>query len=171
MTGRRYADAAGDASETYRQLWERLGRLPGVTAAGGVSALPLSQMIAWGPITVEGRTPPPGETLHQRRSAHRRRRLFPRDGDPAAAAAGSSPSRTRRPTRAWSSIDEHMARQLWPNGDAIGKRIRTGGIDASANAPWLTVVGVVGRVKQYTLDARLAHGDLLCRTAQITPRR
>ena len=45
-----------------------------------------------------------------------------------------------------------MAQQLWPNEEPLGKRIRTGGIDATANAPWLTVVGVVGRVKQYTLD-------------------
>ena len=34
----------------------------------------------------------------------------------------------------------------------IGKRIRIGGIDVR-DAPWMTVVGVVGRVKQYTLDA------------------
>ena len=33
----------------------------GVTAAGGVTALPLSDFAAWGPITIEGRTPPPGE--------------------------------------------------------------------------------------------------------------
>jgi hypothetical protein len=49
--------------KTYRRLWERLGSLTGVTAAGGVSALPLSQMMAWGPITVEGRTPAPGEAF------------------------------------------------------------------------------------------------------------
>ena len=49
-------------------------------------------------------------------------------------------------------IDDFMAQQLWPNEQPLGKRIRTGGIDASATAPWLTVVGVVGRVKQYTLD-------------------
>ena len=27
-------------------------------------------------------------------------------------------------------VDEHMAQQLWPDEDAVGKRIRLGGIDA-----------------------------------------
>ncbi len=44
-----------------------------------------------------------------------------------------------------------MAQQLWPGESAIGKRLRTGG--AASTDPWLTVVGVVGRVKQYSLDA------------------
>jgi predicted permease len=48
-------------------------------------------------------------------------------------------------------VDEHMAAQLWPGQDAIGKRIRTGGPDSTS--PWVTVVGVVGRVKQYALDS------------------
>ena len=86
MSGRRYTEPPA-VLETYRQLWERLDRLPGVTAAGGVSALPLSQMFSWGPITVEGRTPPAWRSLHQRRPAHRRRQLLPGDGDPAAARA------------------------------------------------------------------------------------
>ena len=60
MTGRKYNDADA-VLQTYKQLWERLSALPGVTAAGGVTALPLSQMMAWGPITVEGRTAPEGE--------------------------------------------------------------------------------------------------------------
>ena len=60
MTGRKYNDADA-VLQTYQQLWERLSALPGVTAAGGVTALPLSQMMAWGPITVEGRTAPEGE--------------------------------------------------------------------------------------------------------------
>src|SRR5580658_893007 len=45
----------------YHEMWQRLEGLPGVTAAGAVTSLPLSQMYAWGPITVEGRMPPPGE--------------------------------------------------------------------------------------------------------------
>ena len=52
MTGRRYNDTQV-VLETYRQLWDRLSHLPGAGASGGVSALPLSQMFAWGPITVE----------------------------------------------------------------------------------------------------------------------
>jgi hypothetical protein len=37
--------------------------LTGVSSSGAVSALPLSQMFAWGPITVEGRAPQPGEAF------------------------------------------------------------------------------------------------------------
>jgi predicted permease len=60
MTGRRYANGPA-VLQAYRELWQRLESLPGVSAAGGVSALPLSEMYSWGPITIEGRTPPPGE--------------------------------------------------------------------------------------------------------------
>jgi len=49
--------------DAYRELWQRLDRLPGVSASGGVSALPLSGFFSWGPITVEGRTPPPSSPL------------------------------------------------------------------------------------------------------------
>ena len=48
-------------------------------------------------------------------------------------------------------IDEYMAQQLWPNQDPIGRRIHYGGV--TDKDPWETVVGVVGRVKQYTLDS------------------
>ena len=43
-----------------------------------------------------------------------------------------------------------MAEQIWPGESAVGKRVRVGG---DADAPWTTVVGVVGRVKQYALDS------------------
>jgi ABC-type lipoprotein release transport system permease subunit len=46
-----------------------------------------------------------------------------------------------------------MASQLWPGQDPVGKRIRTGGFDVTANTPWMVVVGVVGRIKQDALDA------------------
>jgi len=60
MTGERYKDKQAVLA-AYHELWQRLEHLPGVTSAGAVTSLPLSQMFAWGPITVEGRVPPPGE--------------------------------------------------------------------------------------------------------------
>jgi predicted permease len=149
LNGRRYADSA-IVSETYRQLCERLARLPGATAVGAVSALPLSQMFAWGPITVEGRAPASGEAFinvdERMVSGH----YFEALRIPLVAGRLFDDHDTRTGQRVV-VVDEFMARQLWPNESAIGKRVRTG--LAGSTAPWLTVVGVVGRVKQYTLDA------------------
>ncbi len=150
MSGRKYTDAAR-VYETYRLLWDRLRQVPGVTAAGGVTALPLSQMFAWGPITVEGRPVAPGEkfiNVDQRTVA----------GDYFKAMEiplirgrhfTDEDSRTTPPVVV---IDQRMAEQLWPGDDAVGKRMRTGGFDVAPDTPWMTVIGVTGRVKQDTLD-------------------
>jgi len=53
-------------------------------------------------------------------------------------------------------ISAGMAKQYWPGEDAIGKRVKWG--TAASTDPWLTVVGVVGDVKELGLDqAVLAH--------------
>jgi predicted permease len=39
-------------------------------------------------------------------------------------------------------IDENLAREYWPNQDALGQRIRNG-----TNAPWKTIVGIVAPVR------------------------
>ncbi|HEX7139270.1 MAG TPA: ABC transporter permease [Vicinamibacterales bacterium] len=149
LNSRRYQDAAGTV-ELHRRMLERLGRIPGVSAIGSVSALPLSKMFAWGPVTVEGRAPAPGEAFI--------------NAD-VRTVAGHYFEALRIPLVEGRMFDEHdvksgqpvvvvdnfMAEQLWPNDSAIGKRLRFGG--AGSTSPWLTVVGVVGRVKQYTLDA------------------
>lgn len=149
MTGDKYKDPQL-VRATYRQLWDRLERLPGVTAAGGVSSLPLSEIFAWGPITVEGRVPPPGEKFinadERLVGGHYfeamqipllQGRLFNEQDTP------TSPQVVL--------VDEYMARQLWPGQDPLGKRISFG--DLTQAPVWATVVGVVGRVKQYTLDS------------------
>src|SRR5262249_55693693 len=43
----------------------------------------------------------------------------------------------------------NAARRLWPEGSPIGKRFRW---DGPANNPWITVVGVVGDVRDRTDD-------------------
>ena len=87
-------------SRPIAQLWQRLASLPGVTAAGGVSALPLSQMMAWGPITVEGRTPAPGEAFINADIRVVGGDYFRGDGDPARGRAAASTSTTRATSRA-----------------------------------------------------------------------
>jgi predicted permease len=151
MTGRKYADAA-KVLETYKLLWEKLKTLPGVAAVGGVSALPLSNMMAWGPITVEGRVPAAGEKFINVDIRVVGGDYFAAMEIPLRSGRLFNEHDTRETYRAV-IVDEHMAAQLWPGADPIGKRIRTGGFDVKADTPWMTVVGVVGRVKQDALDA------------------
>jgi predicted permease len=149
MTGPKYATgvAVGNA---YRELWERLHRLPGVTAAGGVTSLPMSGYFAWGPIVVEGRVPPPGEQFLNADQRIVAGRYFEAMGIPLVRGRFFNEHDTPDQPRVV-IVDQLMADQLWPGEDPIGKRVRPGGIDAAAN--WRTVVGVVGSVKQYGLDA------------------
>jgi MacB-like protein len=54
-------------------------------------------------------------------------------------------------------INENAARKYFPNEDPVGKRIKLGG---SANAPWLTIVGVAGNIKSITLFNEMAYESL-----------
>jgi predicted permease len=174
MSGRRYNDPL-IVQETYRQLWDRLARIPGAVAAGGVSALPLSQMFAWGPITVEGRPRRPGEAFINVDQRTVGGDYFRAMEIPLLEGRLFNEQDTKANPRVV-IVDDYMARQIWPDESALGKRIRAGGIDASATAPWLTVVGVVGRVKQYTLDGDsriamyLAHTQVTGRAMNVVVR-
>ena len=148
LTPPKHADGAA-VLEAYRQLWPRLGQLPGVTAAGGISALPLSGMMAWGPITIEGRVPLPGEKFVFADMRFVGGDYFRAMEIPLINGRlfTEHDTRTSDPVVV---VDAFMAKQYWPGVDAVGKRIRLGG--ANDSGPWLTVVGVVGRIKQDALD-------------------
>ena len=150
MTGRKYNDAEA-VLLTYRQLWERLARLPGVASVGGVTALPLSNMMAWGPITVEGRAAPEGEKFINADIRVVGGEYFTAMNIPLVSGRTFTEQDTRASPRVV-VVDAHMATQLWPGQDPVGKRIRTGGFDVTPDTPWMTVIGVVGRVKQDSLD-------------------
>jgi predicted permease len=149
LNGPKYKDPQAVLA-TYRDLWKRVEALPGVTASGGVSALPMSQMFEWGPITVEGRVLPPGENFINADQHMVSGHYFSAMEIPLRSGRFfNQQDNTTSPKVV--IVDEYMARQLWPDQNPIGQRIHYGGL--SDNEPWETVVGVVGRVKQYTLDA------------------
>jgi predicted permease len=114
---------------------------------GAVSALPFTASVGWGSINVEGWTPQPGQELQvdQRaatpdyfrtmRVALVKGRFFTDADMPPGAERVCI-------------IDEQFAQRFWPNGDALGKHVWNG----DANSPKISIVGVVGTVKQYGLD-------------------
>jgi len=149
MSGPKYEDRQVVVA-TYRQLWNRLEGLPSVIASGAVTSLPLSQMFAWGPITVEGRVPPPGENFINADQRIVGGHYFEAMEIPLRSGRFFNEQDTSTSSKVV-VIDEYMAQQLWPNQGPIGRRIHFGGI--TDKDPWETVVGIVGRVKQYALDS------------------
>jgi len=129
---------------TYLELVERMRRLSHVVSASANSTPPLAGGAVGVDVRVEDRTYAPGnepdarfhvvtagyfETARARLVAGR---LFTdRDGARAPLVA---------------VINETLARRLWPNEPAIGKRI---GCCADGLAPWREVIGVVGDMRQF----------------------
>jgi predicted permease len=130
----------------YQELAERTGHLPGVTATGAVSALPLTSTVGWGEMHVEGYVPPPNEPELQADQRSATPPYFGAMQIPLIRGRMFDETDTDKMPQV-AIIDQKMADRFWPHGDAIGKRIRR-----SNDSPWITVVGVVGVVKEYGLD-------------------
>jgi len=131
-------------ARTFLEFVDRLRRLPHVVSASANSTPPLAGAAVGVDVRVEGRTYAPGnepdarfhivtpgyfETAQARLAAGRF--FSDRDGAHAPLVA---------------VINETLARQLWPNESAIGKRI---GCCAEAPTPWREVIGVVGDMRQF----------------------
>src|SRR5262249_9964275 len=131
----------------FRELPARLGALPGVKVVSAVNNLPISGGDGNGNLTIEGRSFPPAQT-----PAASFRRILPNYFGAMGIPLKQGREFNERDTGAEKVviINEGMARRFWPDGDAIGKRIKIG---PPENEPWLTIVGVVGDVKNISLEA------------------
>jgi putative ABC transport system permease protein len=134
----------------YEQVLERVAHLPGVVAAGYSTSVPLEWKGGTSGFFPEGiARPEPGlsyDANHRQVSADflrtmgvplRRGRFFDRTD--------------RGESRPVAIVNETMARQYWPEQDAVGKRFKIG--DPDSKVPWVTIVGIVGDVRQMGLDA------------------
>jgi putative ABC transport system permease protein len=133
-----------EAVAYYRPINDALAAVPGVQARGFVTALPFTASVGWGSINVEGWTPQPGQELQvDQRGAtidyFRTMKIpltqgrFFEDSDLPGNAAPVA------------IIDQKFADRFWPEG-AIGKQVW---FDPKQK---ITIIGVVGTVKQYGLD-------------------
>jgi len=142
----KYRDPAS-VREFYDQLLSRLQALPGAQSAAVAATLPASW--SWDTTTYRGEGQPPaapGELrtalsqtvtpdywLTLRVPLIRGRYFTTQDGPEATQVA---------------VISAQLARRIWPNQDAVGKRVQLGG----DKEPWRTVVGVAGDVRQSSFD-------------------
>ncbi|HEV7704556.1 MAG TPA: ABC transporter permease [Gemmatimonadaceae bacterium] len=126
----------------YEQLEERLREIPGVTAIATVSELPSASMNSNG-LVIEGAPPPPNEAQPFVTFASVSDSYFRTFGIPLRSGRTFGPE--DRPDQASSIvISQAMEKRFWPNGSALGARIRLG---PDINAPWNVIVGVVGDVR------------------------
>jgi putative ABC transport system permease protein len=132
----------------YDQVLERVQALPGVTAAGYSTTVPLEWAGGANGITIEGRQ---ADANNNWNANHRQ-------VSPAYLQTMGIMLRNGRYFTAQDNaqsepvtlINETMARQYWPNENPLGKRFKNG--PADSRHPWLTIVGVVADVRQMGVD-------------------
>lgn len=134
----------------YDQSLERLETLPEVSSATVASAVPYCNCFGSDPFSIEGRPIQPGEFQEAYiqsvgRDFFRTMNLSLRGGREFTAQDGQDTARVV-------IISEDLAHRYFPGQDPLGKRIKQGHNDS--DAPWATIVGVVGRM-QYDWTARV----------------
>ena len=147
LAANRYGDPARRAA-FYDQVLARVKSLPGVAAAAYTTAVPLTRKGGSNGLSIEGRDNGPSATWnanHREVSPDyfRATGLALREG----RAFGEQDDEGATPVAV---VNETMARSYWPGESAIGRRFKIGSPDSPE--PWLTIVGVVGDVRQMGAD-------------------
>jgi predicted permease len=134
----------------YRELLDRIRRLPGVDAAGGATGLPLGGTGWSGTTTVDSQAVQPQDSTPEADQRPVFPGYFEALGIPLVRGRYFE-QRDNEKGAPVAIIDETMAKTYWPNEDPIGKRIKSGG--SGSTQPWRTIVGVVRHVRYRTLES------------------
>src|SRR5205814_157871 len=135
----------------YSQLLDRVQKLPGVQSAGAVSGLPLSAEGGSGTTTLDSQSVPLENTTPEADQRFITPDYFKAMGI-SLVSGRFFDARDSDTAPHVAIVDESLAQTFWPNQDAVGKRLHTGG--RRNNVPWDTVIGVVRHVRNRTLEAR-----------------
>ena len=139
------------------RLLESIQRQPGIAAAGTITKLPLNGDKGRTAVTPKGYVPPPGESVRGHYSYGVSGDYFSALGIPLREGRFLTSGDSHRAERVC-VVDEDFARRYWPNGSALGQRLREG--NETDEAKLFTIVGVVGAVKQAELTEARGQGAL-----------
>lgn len=144
------AEEAERALAFFDEVQRRANELPGVKSTAFARELPVGPSGANGSYEIEGRpAPAPGSNAQNAVWRLVGPGYFATVGIPLQRGRDFSPSQRQRGGAPEVVINETMARRSWPQGNALGQRIRFG---LTAEPTWMTIVGVVRDVAQERLD-------------------
>jgi putative ABC transport system permease protein len=132
----------------YDRVLEQSRHVPGVISAGYTTAVPLAWKGGVIGFTVEGRqdSDVAKDALYRQVSADYLQTI----GITLREGRYFSEHDNQQSTPV-AIINETMARKYWPGESAVNKRFKSGLADS--RRPWITVIGVVGDVRQMGVDA------------------
>jgi putative ABC transport system permease protein len=131
-------------------LLRRLGQLPGVEAAAIVSQLPASGSGGNSAFVAEGYVAPKSEGIDLGWPSQVIGDYFTAAGIPLLRGRNFTLNDNAKSPLVI-VVNRQLAEHFWPGQDPVGKRMRWGIQEMSA--PWMTVVGEVGDVRQTSPDA------------------
>jgi putative ABC transport system permease protein len=130
------------------ELMRRLEGVPGVESAGAGTDLPLES--GWSKIfSVEGQVPPPGAGLNVDSHTVVLGNYFQTLGVPLIRGRFFNDADTQNSTRVV-IVNNTLADRYFHGQDPIGHRIKWG--PPESDSYWMTIIGVVGDVKQFDLE-------------------
>jgi len=139
------------------RLLAELQAQPGVIAVGLTSGLPMTGQISNNATTVEGVEPKPGEGIRAHYMSSAGGDYFKALGIPLIEGRYLEEADNEGKPRVC-VIDQDFANRYWPGQSALGRRIAPNPRFTEENA--LTIVGVVGNIKQTQLTDVSAQGTV-----------
>lgn len=132
----------------HRQLLEQVAAVPGIECAGSVTALPYGGSTNSYGYVVESTVS--GDQTESIISQLASADFFRALGIPIVAGREFN-ERDIDGAPSVVIVSDSLAKRYWPDQDPLGRRVKWG--NKEFGSPWMTVVGVVGDVRQRGLDA------------------
>jgi predicted permease len=143
LGGPRYSER--DSWPRFQQaVLESLRVLPGVADAGVTSALPFTGTNPQGSFVIDGYVLPEGVSAPHAQDRAIDERYLDVLGISVVAGRNFAAHEAERVV----IVDENISNKYWPNGDALGKRVRSA---AGPADQWYTIIGIVPAVKHGSL--------------------
>jgi putative ABC transport system permease protein len=139
---------ADQKRDFYIRLLDRVEALPGIEDPSAVTFMPFGELLITGDFAVEGEACTPRVLLVGKPSVSER--YFQSLGIPLLRGR-TFEKRDAAGAPLVAIVSEAVARACWPDQDPIGKRLS---IDNPPRGQWLTVVGIVGDIRQNDLAGK-----------------